>query len=173
MVILAELMPQFETTRRVRHKPADMFNLVADVEHYPEFVPLCETLRIVRREKEGNCDVIVATMTVAYKLFRESFTSRVVLDRDAMEIRVSYLNGPFKRLENRWSFRANDAGGCEVVFRIAYEFRSAILATLMGTVFDRAFRKFAGAFEERADKIYGRQNGEALANSEIKDPRPV
>lgn len=151
-----------------------MFKLVADVERYPEFVPLCETLRVKRREKEGDCDVVIASMTVAYKMFRETFTSRVVLDPAAMEIRVTYLDGPFKFLENRWNFRAVEGQGCDVVFRIAYEFRSVMLATLMGAVFDKAFRKFAAAFEERADKIYGRDSNAAGDNGgAIKDSSPA
>ena len=149
-------MPQFETRRRVRHSAANMFDLVADVERYPEFVPLCEAMKVKRREMEGACDAVVATMTVAYKLFRESFTSRVVLDRDARQIRVSYLDGPFRYLENRWTFRDTGPDACEIEFSISYEFRSKILASLMGAVFDRAFRKFATAFEERADSIYGK-----------------
>lgn len=149
-------MPHYETRRRVRHTAANMFDLVADVERYPEFVPLCAAMKIRRREKEGACDAVVATMTVAYKMFRESFTSRVVLDRDAGEIRVSYLDGPFKHLENRWTFRDAGQDACEVGFSISYEFRSKMLASLMGTVFDHAFRKFATAFEDRADKIYGK-----------------
>jgi coenzyme Q-binding protein COQ10 len=160
-------VPSFLTSRRVRHKPADMFNLVADVESYPEFVPLCETLKIKRREKDGECDVIIASMTVAYKMFRESFGSRVVLDPHAMEIRVTYLDGPFQHLENRWTFRP-DAGGCEVGFFISYEFRSKMLAMLMGAVFDKAFRKFSAAFELRADKVYA-----APAATSLKAPPPV
>lgn len=157
-------MPQFETKRRVRHSATNMFDLVADVERYPEFVPLCEKLKIIRRETNGpeaetdaNAEIIVATMTVAYKLFRENFTSRVVLDRERQEIRVTYLNGPFRFLENRWTFRELEGEVCEVGFLISYEFRSKMLGSLMGAVFDRAFRKFATAFEERADKVYGKR----------------
>ncbi len=149
-------MPHFETRRRVQHSAADMFDLVADIERYPEFVPLCEAMKIRHREKEGACDVVVATMTVSYKMFRESFTSRVVLDREAGEIRVSYLNGPFRFLENRWTFKDTGPRACDVGFAIAYEFRSKLLSSLMGAVFDRAFRKFATAFEARADAIYGK-----------------
>ena len=95
-------------------------------------------------------------MTVSYKMFRESFTSRVVLDREAGEIRVSYLNGPFRFLENRWRFKDTGPRACNVEFTITYEFRSKILSSVMGAVFDRAFRKFAAAFEARADAIYGK-----------------
>jgi coenzyme Q-binding protein COQ10 len=155
-------MPQFETKRRIRHSASNMFELVADVERYPEFVPLCEKLVIIRRETNGkeadtDAEIIVATMTVAYKLFRESFTSRIALDRKKQEIRVTYLDGPFRFLENRWSFRELEDEVCEVGFLISYEFRSKVLGSLMGAVFDRAFRKFATAFEERADKIYGKR----------------
>jgi coenzyme Q-binding protein COQ10 len=133
-----------------------MFELVADVERYPEFVPLCESLRLRGRTMEGGSEVITATMTVAYKVIRESFTSRIVLDRGASEIRVAYIDGPFKRLENVWSFRPLGDQACEVGFRIAYEFRSRLLQAVMGAAFDRAFRKFADAFEARADQVYGR-----------------
>ena len=133
-----------------------MFDLVADVERYPEFVPLCESLRVVSRTKEDERDVITATMTVAYKMLRETFTTRIVLDRQANEIRVSYIDGPFKYLQNLWSFTSLDAGQCKIGFSISYEFRSRLLQGLMGAVFDRAFRKFADAFEARANEIYGK-----------------
>jgi coenzyme Q-binding protein COQ10 len=149
-------MPEYATSRRVHHSADNMFALVADVERYPEFVPLCEALRVRGRAHEDGCEIITATMTVAYKVLRESFTSRIVLDGARREIRVSYIDGPFKHLENVWSFRPLDEGSCEVGFRIVYEFRSRILQTLMGAAFDRAFRKFADAFEARADQIHGR-----------------
>jgi coenzyme Q-binding protein COQ10 len=149
-------MPQFSTKRRVRHSAADMFDLVADVEHYPEFVPLCRSLRVRNRAKDGEGrDVIVADMTVAYKLIRETFTSRVTLDRPKLEILVEYLEGPFQRMNNHWKFYPLEEKLSEVEFFIAYEFRSRMLATLMGAVFDAAFRRFAAAFERRADRVYG------------------
>jgi coenzyme Q-binding protein COQ10 len=148
-------MPQFTTTRRVRHAAADMFTLVADVEHYPEFVPLCRSLKIRQRipEPEG-VEVIVADMTVAYKLVRESFTSRVTLDRPNLQILVEYIEGPFSRLENRWAFHPVAERICDVEFFISYEFRSRTLGLLMGAMFDVAFRRFAAAFEHRADRIF-------------------
>jgi coenzyme Q-binding protein COQ10 len=109
------------------------------------------------RVKEGGKDVIVADMTVAYKLVRETFTSRVTLDRPNLEILVEYLEGPFRRLNNRWNFRAVTDRDCDVEFFIVYEFRSRTLGMLMGTVFDAAFRRFAAAFERRADHVYGAQ----------------
>jgi coenzyme Q-binding protein COQ10 len=148
-------MPQFSTIRRVRHAAAEMFDLVADVERYPEFVPLCRKLKVRKRipEPEG-VEVLVADMTVAYKFVHESFTSRVTLDRPNLQILVEYLEGPFSRLENRWSFRPIDERTCEVEFFISYEFKSRTLGLLMGSMFDLAFRRFTVAFERRADVIY-------------------
>ncbi|MDQ0509203.1 coenzyme Q-binding protein COQ10 [Angulomicrobium amanitiforme] len=135
-----------------------MFALVADVERYPEFVPLCESLHVRRRVASGEgVDILVADMSVAYKVFRESFTSRVSLDRPRLAITVEYLDGPFSRLENRWTFRPVEGGGCEVEFFISYEFRSRTLGLLMGAMFDAAFRRFSDAFEARADQVYGPQ----------------
>jgi len=150
-------MPQLSTTRRVRHAASEMFDLGADVERYPEFVPLCQSLRVRNRMQVAGKDVIVADMTVAYKVIRESFTSRVALDRPNLEILVEYLEGPFRRLNNRWNFRPAGDGICDVDFFIAYEFRSRTLGMLMGAVFDAAFRRFSTAFEHRADRVYGRQ----------------
>jgi coenzyme Q-binding protein COQ10 len=149
-------MPRFSTIRRVKHSAADMFALVADVERYPQFVPLCRSLAVRKRTTDGEGrDVIVCDMTVAYKLVRETFTSRVTLDRPKLEILVEYLEGPFQRMDNRWSFRAIGESSCEVEFFIAYEFRSRTLGLLMGGIFDAAFRRFASAFERRADQVYG------------------
>ena len=149
-------MPQFSTKRRVRHSASDMFDLVADVEHYPEFVPLCRSLQVRKRTRDAEGrDVIIADMSIAYKLIRETFTSRVTLDRKQLQILVEYLEGPFQRMNNRWSFHPIDEQSCEVEFFIAYEFRSRTLGMLMGAVFDAAFRRFAAAFERRADQVYG------------------
>lgn len=149
-------MPQFSTKRRVRHAASDMFDLVADVEKYPQFVPLCSALRVRSRAEKGETTVIVAEMTVAYKMIRQTFTSRVTLDKPKLQILVEYLDGPFSRLQNRWTFTSTGEQACEVVFFIEYEFKSRTLAMLMGTMFDTAFRKFAAAFEQRADQVYGR-----------------
>jgi coenzyme Q-binding protein COQ10 len=149
-------MPSFKTTRRVRHAAADMFELVADVERYPEFVPLCAKLVVKRREPAGDGRfILVADMTVAYKVFRETFTSRVTLDKAKLQILVEYLDGPFHSLENRWAFKPEGERACEVEFFIDYEFRSRTLGILMGAAFEAAFRRFADAFERRADVIYG------------------
>jgi coenzyme Q-binding protein COQ10 len=135
-----------------------MFDLVADVDHYPEFVPLCQSLKVRRRTKDGEGrDVVVVDMTVAYKFLHETFTSRVTLDRPKLEILVEYLEGPFRTMNNRWSFRPAGEQSCEVEFFIVYEFRSRTLGLLMGSIFDAAFRRFSAAFERRADQVYGAQ----------------
>ena len=148
-------MHSYRTTRRVKHSAARMFDLVAEVERYPEFVPMCESLRVRKRsgEPEG-VEIIIADMTVAYKVIRETFSSRVTLDRPKLSILVEYLDGPFSHLENRWRFRPESEHLSEVDFFIAYEFRSKMLGMVMGALFDSAFRRFAEAFERRADKIY-------------------
>jgi coenzyme Q-binding protein COQ10 len=148
-------VPEFSTTRRVRHNASDMFDLVADVERYPEFLPLCSGMKLrSRTEQAEGVVVIVADMTVAYKLIRETFRSRATLDRANLRILVEYLEGPFSHLENRWTFVPTGENTCEVDFFIDYEFRSRMLGILMGSMFDAAFRRFAVAFERRADEIY-------------------
>jgi coenzyme Q-binding protein COQ10 len=147
-------MPQFTARRQVRHSAAEMFALVADVERYPEFVPLCRSLRVRKRIPGEKVEIVIAEMTVAYKLISETFTSRVTLDRPNFQILVEYLEGPFSHLENRWTFRPTGPQSCDVEFFISYEFRSRMLGILMGSMFDVAFRRFAGAFEQRADQVY-------------------
>jgi coenzyme Q-binding protein COQ10 len=151
-------LPLFRVERRVRHKADEMFDLVADVERYPEFVPLCKALRVRSRKVEADGrETLVADMTVGYKLIRETFTSRVTLDKPNLRVRVEYIDGPFSRLENVWTFKDEAQGeGSRVSFFIDYEFKSRTLGALMGSMFDAAFRKFAGAFERRADVVYRR-----------------
>ena len=151
-------MPSFRTTRPVPHAAIKMFDLVADVERYPEFLPLCQSLHVRRRTTlPGGEEVLVADMRVGYKAIRESFTSRVTLDREHLTILVEYIDGPFQALENRWTFRDDpDAPGHSTIeFFITYEFKSRMLGLLMGSMFDGAFRKFAEAFEHRANVVYG------------------
>ena len=147
-------MPQFQTKRTVSHSPDRMFDLVADVERYPEFLPLCEGLTVRSRKERDGKTLLVADMTVGYKAIRETFTTQVLLNRDERVIDVKYIDGPFKYLDNRWRFLEAPDGGAVVDFFIDYEFKSRILGALMGSMFDRAFRMFTEAFEARADKIY-------------------
>lgn len=150
-------MPKFSNRRKVDFTPNQMFDLVADVERYPEFVPMCETLTVRSRQELVQGELLVATMGVGYKAIRESFTTQVKLMPEQQQIIVAYLDGPFRRLENRWRFLPAHAGqpGCVVDFYLDYEFRSRMLAVLMGAVFDKAFRKFSAAFEDRAKQVYG------------------
>jgi coenzyme Q-binding protein COQ10 len=135
-----------------------MFDLVADCEKYPEFLPLCRALKVRRRIPGGEgVETLIADMEVGYKAIRERFTSRVTMDRPNLKILVEYVDGPFSHLENRWKFEPDAAhSGARVDFFITYEFRSRTLGLLMGSMFDAAFHKFAEAFEKRADVVYGR-----------------
>ena len=147
-------MPSFETTRRVAFTPRQMLDLVADVERYPEFFPLCEALTVRSRHDEGDRSVIVAAMTVGYKAIRETITSRVTVDRAALIVAADLVDGPFTHLANRWAF-APAPGGSDVRFSIAYEFKSFLLQMIVGAVFDQAFRRCTDAFEARARQVYG------------------
>lgn len=152
-------MPSFRTSRRVKHKAQNMFDLVADVEGYPSFLPLCQALKVRRRtELPDGREQLLADMRIGYKAIRETFVSRVTLDRANLSIAVEYVDGPFRRMENRWSFRdleTPDGQPLSVVeFFIDYEFKSRLFSTLMGSVFDSAFRRFAEAFEQRADQKF-------------------
>ena len=148
-------MHVYEIKHPVAHSADDMFRLVAAVESYPKFLPLCEALKLKRRERRDGKEVLIATMVVGYKLIRESFTTEVILDTEARSIAVHYLDGPFSYLENRWSFRPLTSKACEIDFYIAYRFRSRLLERLMGGLFDKAVRRYTISFEERADAIYG------------------
>lgn len=136
-----------------------MFDLVAAVEKYPEFVPLCERLAVRSRSVDGSGrPIVVAEMAVGYGPIRETFVSSVLLDRPAMAITATLLEGPFSRLLNRWRFTPH-ARGAEVEFLIDYEFKSFALQMLMGAMFDKAFGKYVSAFEARADAVYGKSAG--------------
>jgi coenzyme Q-binding protein COQ10 len=151
-------MPRFSSKRRVPHRASEMFDLVADVERYPEFVPFCQSLKIRRRTPgPDGTEVVVSDMTVSFKLVKETFTSEVTLDRPNLKISVHYLRGPFSKMESKWSFEAKGEEACDVGFFTAYEFKSRMLAMLMGAMFDAAFSRFSAAFEKRADAVYGKR----------------
>jgi len=161
-------MPSFRVVRKVAHTPENMYALVADVEAYPEFLPLCAGLRVRRRTRQPDGrEIIVADMDVGYKRIRETFASRVTLNPAALEILVEYIDGPFHHLQNTWNFKdERQTGGrelCRVEFFIDYEFRSRVLGLLMGAMFDEAFRRFAEAFERRADSVYGKPGARAVS----------
>jgi coenzyme Q-binding protein COQ10 len=159
-------MHVYETTHPVAHSAEEMFALVARVEDYPKFLPLCEALDVKRREVEPNGkEMLVATMTIGYGMIQESFTTKVHLAKQTRTILVEYLDGPFTFLENRWRFRPTGEGTSEVEFYIAYAFRSRLFERLVGKLFAKAVERYTGAFEARADVIYGRKEA-ALASQQ-------
>lgn len=133
-----------------------MFDLVADVDRYPEFLPWCVALRVIERDAdEGGRGAVLADMVVAYKMFRERFRSRVALDRPAGKIDVEYVSGPFRSLRNCWRFIDKPGGGSVIEFEIDFEFRNFLLQATAQAVFDKAFSRMSGAFVARADDVYG------------------
>ena len=149
-------MPSFRSARVVRHSPEQMFDLVADCDKYPEFLPFCVSMKTRPRGQDaGGNPIVLAEMEVGYKAIRQRFVTRNTLDRAKGKITVEYVEGPFSRLRNIWSF-VPEGQGCKVEFYIEYEFSSRLFAALMGSMFDTIFRTFASAFEARADKIYGK-----------------
>lgn len=159
-------MHVYEIKHPVAHSADDMFALVAQVEDYPKFLPLCEELTVRQREQRDGKEVLTATMVVGYKLLRESFTTQVTLDQASRTIVVEYLDGPFSHLENRWHFAPLGPKTCEVDFYIAYTFRSRMLERLIGGLFDKAVRKYTHAFEARADEVYGTSAGPVIASQQ-------
>lgn len=151
-------MPSFSNTKRVNHSAENMYKLIADVEQYPQFLPLCEALVVKSSMNNNGKDILIADMTVAYKIVRETYTSRVVLDHDQKRVFVESITGPFDHLDNRWTIKEVSPHSCDVVFYIDYEFKSRPLQLLMGSMFDYAFHKFSDAFVERADKVYGQSD---------------
>ena len=166
-------MPVFQAKRHVNHSANEMFDLVADVERYPAFVPLCERHVIRSRKKYAEIEILMTEMTVAYKIFRESILSRVTLDRVNGRIVVEAVDGPLRELETHWTFQARDDGSCDVGFSLSYELASRTLALLMGAVFDAAFSRFVEAFQRRADVIYGRRLVAGVRREKAQRPAPA
>ncbi len=142
-------------TRIMPYSAQQMYDLIADIERYAEFLPWCAGLRIRTRTQQLDCEVLDAEMVVSFKVFREKFGSRVVLRPDENRIDVSYLDGPFKYLDNKWHFKPIDDNSCEVDFFVDFEFKSRTLQALIGVVFHEAMRQVVRAFEKRAEKLYG------------------
>ncbi|MBR0661735.1 type II toxin-antitoxin system RatA family toxin [Neoroseomonas oryzicola] len=143
-------MPTHAEKKVLRYTPEQMFDLVADVRRYPEFLPWCVGARVLSRT-EGE---LVADLTIGFRMFRETFRSRVTLERPG-HIHVTYENGPFRYLNNHWRFHPLPQG-CEVDFFVDFEFRSRILQMAIGVVFNEAVRLMVRAFERRAMALYGR-----------------
>jgi coenzyme Q-binding protein COQ10 len=156
-------MPTYRAERRVKHSAEQMFDLVIDVESYPQFVPFSTAARLRNREEIApGVTRSIAEMEVGYKAIREKFTTRGAFDRPNLKVLVQYVDGPFSRLENRWSFRdvetPDGAPACVVDFFITYEFKSRVLALLLGSMFETIFKRFSAAFEARADEVYGKRH---------------
>ena len=153
-------MPGIRETRRLPYSCEEMFDLVADVGRYGEFLPWVVATR-VRSNSETE---MVADMLVGFKALREKFTSRVVKERPG-RIEVIYVDGPLKDLDNHWRFRSLGPNRCELDFHVDFEFRNALFERLAGQYFDKAFRKMVAAFEERAAQLYGSSSSSAASTA--------
>ncbi|WP_126172839.1 type II toxin-antitoxin system RatA family toxin [Altericroceibacterium xinjiangense] len=149
-------MPGIQETRRLPYSAEQMFDLVADVDRYPEFLPWV----IATRVRSDGENAMVADMLVGFKALREKFTSRVEKDRPH-SIRVQYVDGPLRDLDNHWVFRPLEDGGCEIDFNVDFAFKNKMFEMIAGQYFDRAFRKMVNAFETRADELYGNKSSSA------------
>ena len=152
-------MPRHAETRFLPWTAEQMFDLVADIACYPEFLPWVQALRIKGREG----DVITADMVVGFKMVRERFTSRVTVGKPS-HIKVQYISGPLKHLQNDWTFR-NVPGGCEIDFLVDFEFQNRMFERLAGMFFGEALRRMVGAFEARAAQLYGASPAPGISNS--------
>jgi coenzyme Q-binding protein COQ10 len=132
-----------------------MYDLVADVAKYPEFLPWCAAARVRGITEQGASRVMEADLVISFKVFREKCASRVVLWPDDLKVDTEYLDGPFKYMISNWRFTDVPEGGCEVQFFVDFEFKNAILQRLIGVVFGEAVRRTMGAFEKRAKELYG------------------
>jgi coenzyme Q-binding protein COQ10 len=144
-------MPVHAEQRVLPYTPEQLFDLVADVERYPEFLPWCLAARVTRRER----DRFWADLMIGFKMVREKFTSRVTLDRANHRIDVTYEEGPFKFLDNHWIFHPMADGSCRLDFHVEFEFRSTLLSRIIGVLFHEAVRRMVHAFEGRARTLYG------------------
>ena len=150
-------MPTHAEKRRMPFSADQMYALVADVESYCEFLPWCAASRITSRRETPEGEVIEADLVISFKVFRESFGSRVTLRPEERRIDVEYLQGPFKYMNNHWEFVPVSETECEVDFFVDFEFRSRTLQAVIGVVFNEAMRRIVRAFEQRAQQLYGRQ----------------
>jgi coenzyme Q-binding protein COQ10 len=148
-------MPSHSETRTLPYSASQMYDLVADVARYPEFLPWTAAARIRSRKPEGDHEVMLADLVVSFKVFRETFGSRVTLWPGRKRIDTEYIEGPFKHLHSRWEFRDVD-GGSEVHFEVDFEFRNVILQKAAGLFFFDAMQRIVRAFESRAHQLYGR-----------------
>ena len=148
-------MIKHSETRSSKYSSDKMFDLVADIDNYPNFIPWCSNARVTSRleKKEDGSEVLMADMRISFRVLKESFSSRVTLYPLSHEITVEYIDGPFKILSNRWIF-TNSADGCIIDFNVEFEFKSRMIQSLVGLVFQEAMRRIVRSFEERADRLY-------------------
>jgi coenzyme Q-binding protein COQ10 len=151
-------MPGIEETRRLPYSAEQMFDLVADVSRYPEFLPWVVATRI----KSDSETEMVADMLIGFKMLREKFTSRVIKQRPC-DIHVHYIDGPMRDLDNHWQFRPLGDDACEIHFSVTFSFRNALFEKLAGQYVDRAFGKMVAAFEARANELYGSSSSSAIS----------
>ncbi len=147
-------MPRHSETRQLPYTAQQMYDLVADVARYPEFLPWTAAARIRSRRPVAGGEVMEADLVISFKVFRERFGSRVTLLPDDMRILTEYIDGPFKHLKSVWTFRDLPAGGCDVAFEVDFEFKNAILSGIIGLVFNEAMQRVVRAFEARAQNLY-------------------
>ncbi|MEM6939223.1 MAG: type II toxin-antitoxin system RatA family toxin [Pseudomonadota bacterium] len=147
-------MPTHSETRALPYTAQQMFDLVADVGSYPQFLPWTAAARIKRDVDRGDHRLMDADLVIAFKVFRERFTSRVLLWQERKRIDTEYLDGPFKYMKSDWHFEETDQG-CTVHFHVDFEFRNAILQGIIGVVFNEAMQRVVRAFEKRANELYG------------------
>ncbi|WP_224823729.1 type II toxin-antitoxin system RatA family toxin [Cognatishimia sp. MH4019] len=147
-------MPTHSETRHLPYTAQQMYDLVADVASYPEFLPWCAAARIRSRTQHGPSEVMEADLVISFKVFRERFGSRVTLHPDRKSIDTEYIDGPFRYMKSTWDF-AEAEGGCEVKFFVDFEFKNAVLQGIIGMVFNEAMQRIVRAFERRAAALYG------------------
>ena len=147
-------MPTHAEARTLPYSAAQMYDLVADVGSYPKFLPWCAAARIRSTHQTGAAEVMEADLVISFKVFREKFGSRVTLWPEAQKIDTEYLDGPFRYMKSNWAFQDVD-GGCDVSFFVDFEFRNAILQSVIGVVFNDAMQRVVRAFERRAAELYG------------------
>ncbi|WP_300029967.1 type II toxin-antitoxin system RatA family toxin [uncultured Roseobacter sp.] len=147
-------MPTHSETRKLPYSAQQMYDLVADVARYPEFLPWCSAARIRSVTPQGDQEIMEADLVISFRVFRERFTSRVELTPGAHKIDTEYLDGPFRYMKSNWIFRDCE-GGCEVDFFVDFAFRNMILQRLIGVVFNEAMQRIVRAFEARARDLYG------------------
>ena len=146
-------MPTHNEKKNLSYTAQQMYNLVADVASYPEFLPWCAAARVKSVVPKGNTHVMSADLVISFKVFRERFESLVVLNNDELYIDTEYLDGPFKYMESTWKFEDLQEG-CTVTFFVDFEFKNMILQSIIGLVFNEAMQQIVRAFESRADALY-------------------